>query len=186
MITAKKFHGRILICKLNNQLSHLYFKNTSIFPKLKDSIKHMFPTSLKTTEIKKISIEATVELISLSWCWPCHFISKVNRLLKDRIINTIKQILVCAIWTTCLKKGFTISKSIKVRVYIKTCTTWYFIKKRIQNRLFQSQIPLLFFFPSHSLPPFCYNIHFHPHPTGLNPSFSSLLPTDGQLIALSQ
>ena len=71
-------------------------------------------------------------------------------------------------------------------VYIQTCTTWYFIKKRIQNRLFQSQIPSLFFFPSHSLPPFCYNIHFHPHPTGLNPSFSSSLPTDGQLITLSK
>ena len=37
-----------------------------------------------------------------------------------------------------------------------------------------------------SLPPFCYNIHFHPHPTGLNPSFSSSLPTDGQLITLSK
>lgn len=157
-------------------MSHLYFKYTSRFINLKDSFTNMFPTSMKTTIIKKISIEATIELISLSWCFLYYSPGKVNSKLKDRIISSTKQILVCTFWTTCLKKGFI---NIKINqsqictmqqyteyIYQHAECMWYFIKKRVQNRLFNP--PSHHYF--HSILPFCYYKHFHPDPTGLNPS----------------
>lgn len=135
-------------------MSHLYVKCTSPFNNLKDSFKNMFPTSMKTTIIKKISIEATIELMSLSWCFLYYSPGKVNSKLKDRIISSTKQILVCTFWTTCLKKGF-----INIKIdQSQICTMQQYTEYIYQHAYF------------HSILPFCYYKHFHPDPTGLNPS----------------
>lgn len=143
-------------------MSHLYFKYISLFFNLKDSFKNMFPTSMKTTIIKKISIEATIELISLSWCCLCYSPGKVN---SNRIISSTKQILVCTFWTTCLEKGFINIKIDQSQICTMQQYTEY-IYQHAECRL--SNPPSHHYF--HSILPFCYYKHFHLDPTGLNPS----------------